>query len=99
MTQIHPLAVVDPQAEVGRSVTIGPFSLVEAGVQIGDECQLGSRVTLKTGTTLGFGNLIADGAVLGGLPQHLKAAANCGALTIGDRNVIREFVTIHGSLW
>lgn len=98
VTQIHPLAVVCPHANIGHSVTIGPFSVVEAGTEIGDGCQLASHVTVKTGTKLGRDNQVSEGAVLGGLPQHLKATEESGQLTIGDRNIIREFATIHRGL-
>ena len=98
VTQIHPLAVVCPHANIGHSVTIGPFSVVETGTEIGDGCQLASHVTVKTGTKLGRDNQVSEGAVLGGIPQHLKATEESGQLTIGDRNIIREFVTIHRGL-
>ncbi len=95
---IHRLADVSPQAELGNDVTVGPFSVVEQGTQIGDGCQLASHVVIKDGTSLGAGNRVHEGAILGGLPQHMKPIGHPGRLQIGDDNVIREHATIHRSL-
>ena len=95
---IHPLAIVSPYAVVGAGVTIGPFCVVEPGVEIGDGCQLASRVDLKTGTRLGRNNHVFEGAVLGGLPQHVHMPERPGQVQIGDGNVIRENVTVHRAL-
>lgn len=98
MTGIHPTACVDASARIGRQVTIGPFCVVEANVQIGDGCTLASHVCIKTDTTLGDGNEIGEGSVLGGRPQHLRAADAIGDLRIGSGNSIRENVTVHRGL-
>jgi UDP-N-acetylglucosamine acyltransferase len=95
---IHPLAAVSQYAQVGIGVSIGPFCVVEPGVEIGDGCQLASRVVVKTGTRLGRENHVFEGAVLGGLPQHIHMPENPGRVEIGDGNVIRENVTIHRAL-
>jgi UDP-N-acetylglucosamine acyltransferase len=95
---IHPLAIVSPYAEIGTGVRIGPFSVVEAGVVLGDGCNLASRVTVKSGTVLGRDNLILEGTVLGGMPQHVHMPEYPGAVTIGDGNVIRENVTVHRAM-
>ena len=98
MTQIHPSAYVSPAAELGRNVAIGPFSIVEDDAFIGDNCRLAGHVTIKSGTALGADNDVAEGAVLGGTPQHLKAGSELGTLLIGNGNRIREYVTIHRGL-
>lgn len=95
---IHPLAAVSPYALLGNGVTVGPFCVVEPGVEIGDGCQLASRVVIKTGTRLGRENHVFEGAVLGGLPQHIHMPECPGRVEIGDGNVIRENVTIHRAL-
>jgi UDP-N-acetylglucosamine acyltransferase len=95
---IHPLAVVSPHAELGTNVRIGPFCVVEAGVVLGDGCHLAARVTVKSGTVLGRDNLILEGSVLGGMPQHLHMPTHPGTVAIGDGNVIRENVTVHRAL-
>jgi UDP-N-acetylglucosamine acyltransferase len=95
VAHIHPLALVDPAAEIGRDVTIGPFSVVEAGSVIGDGCQLAARVIIKSRTTLGKCNEVGEGTVLGGKAQHVVESHPGGTLVIGDYNRIRENVTIH----
>ncbi len=98
MTQIHPSAYVSHKAELGRDVTIGPFSIVEDDVFVGNDCRLEGHVTIKSGTALGAHNHVAEGAVLGGVPQHTKAGSELGTLLIGNGNRIREYVTIHRGL-
>lgn len=98
MSRIHPFALISPQSQIGRDVTIGPFSVVEAGAVVGDRCNLAGRVTIKSGTILGPENEVHEGSVLGGKPQHLKAGEKLGELRIGRGNVIRENVTIHRGL-
>ncbi|MGI9455858.1 MAG: acyl-ACP--UDP-N-acetylglucosamine O-acyltransferase [Aeoliella sp.] len=92
---IHPLAEVSPSARLGADVSIGAFAVVEADVSIGDRCQLYARSTVKSGTTLGCDNIVGEGAVLGGMPQHLQQPDKPGQLIVGDRNVIRENATLH----
>ena len=95
---IHPLSLISPQAHLGQDLEVGPFSVIEAGARIGDGCQIGSHVVIKERTTLGKDNEIGDGAILGGLPQHLNAPPGAGRLEVGDHNVVRENVTLHRSL-
>jgi UDP-N-acetylglucosamine acyltransferase len=95
---IHPLAAVSPYAILGHDVKIGPFSVVESGVEIGDRTALASRVVLRSGTSLGCDNVVCEGAVLGGMPQHLQMPECPGRVAIGDGNVIRENVTIHRAM-
>ncbi len=95
---IHPLACVSPSAEIGRDVEIGPFSVVESKVTIGDECILESNVVVKQDTTLGAANHLFEGAVVGGMPQHAHMPEQPGRVVVGDSNVIRENVTIHRAL-
>jgi UDP-N-acetylglucosamine acyltransferase len=95
VAQIHPTAVVDPRAELGQGVVIGPWCLVEAGAIIGNDCRLEARAVVKGRTTLGCNNEIGEGAVLGGKAQHLHEQLPGGTLTIGSHNRIRENVTIH----
>ncbi|HWB11840.1 MAG TPA: acyl-ACP--UDP-N-acetylglucosamine O-acyltransferase [Pirellulales bacterium] len=96
--QIHPLAVVDPGAEIGRDVVIGPFCVIERGTVIGEGCVLESHVVVKQGTTLAPNNHVCEGAILGGLPQHLRMPPRVGKLVIGSENTIREHCTVHRAL-
>jgi UDP-N-acetylglucosamine acyltransferase len=95
---IHPLAVVSPHAELGTNVRIGPFCVVEAGVVLGDGCHLLGRVTIKSGTVVGRDNLIMEGTVLGGMPQHIHMPEHPGTTVIGEGNVFRENCTVHRAL-
>lgn len=95
MPRIHPLAYVDPQSELADDVEVGPFCVVESGVVIGSGTVLDSHATVKRGTTLGTGNYVGQGAVLGGDPQDRKYKGEPTFLRVGDRNVFREYVTIH----
>jgi len=96
--KLSPWAVVSPQARIGRDVRIGPFSVIEPDVTIEDGCVLHSRVVVKSGATLGPGNQIFEGAVIGGLPQHIHMPERPGRVVIGAGNTLRENVTIHRAL-
>jgi len=98
MANIHSTAVVSPKAELGKYVEVGPFTMIDDDVVIGDDCRLGARVTVKNGTRMGSGNEVAEGVVLAGSPQHLRAGNELGPLFIGNHNTIRENSTIHRGL-
>lgn len=98
MAQIHPFAVVHPEAVVGKDTEVGPFAVIEAGVVIGEGCKIAARASIKRGTILGKNNVLHEGAVLGGRPQHLGAPAEVGRLIVGDNNHFREHVTVHVGL-
>lgn len=95
---IHPQALVSPQANLGHAVTVGPFSIIEPDVVIGDNCTLAGRVIIKSGTTLGNNNTVYEGAVLGGFPQHTRMPERLGRVEVGSHNTIRENCTIHRAL-
>ncbi len=95
---IHPTAVVSREAELAPDVCIGPFAVVEAGCVIGPGSSIASRAVVKRGTTLGADNHVLEGAVLGGLPQHVHAPQSPGRLTIGSGNTFRENTTVHVAL-
>ena len=95
---IHPLAVVSPQAQIGRDVRIGPFAIVEDDVVIEDGCQLAGHAVVKNGTRLGPNNTICESAVIGGLPQHVRCPEKTGTVEIGQGNTIREFSTVHRAI-
>lgn len=95
MSNISPLAFVDPQAKIGENVKIGPFCFIDKGVEIGEGTELMNSVTVLQGTTLGKNNLLFPGAVIGAIPQDLKFKGEESTVVIGDNNRIRENVTIH----
>ncbi|HVL08527.1 MAG TPA: acyl-ACP--UDP-N-acetylglucosamine O-acyltransferase [Burkholderiaceae bacterium] len=95
MTQIHPTAIVDPQAELATDVSVGPYTVIGPNVQIGAGSRIGAHTVIEGHTTIGSGNRIGHYAALGGDPQDMKYRGEPTRLTIGDRNTIREFTTIH----
>ena len=92
--QIHPLAVVDPEAKLGDTNIIGPFCVIDKNVVIGDNNKLYNSVTLHFGTRLGNNNEIFPGASISTKPQDLKFQGEETTCEIGDNNSIRENVTI-----
>lgn len=95
MTQIHPTAIVSPGAQLGQDVEIGAFCTVGPQVQLGDGVRLVSHVVVEGATQVGAGTTIHSFAVLGGAPQHLAHKGEDTRLVIGERNIIREHVTMH----
>jgi len=95
MTQIHPTAIVSPGAQLGQDVEIGAFCTVGPQVQLGDGVRLVSHVVVEGATQIGGGTTIHPFAVLGGAPQHLAHKGEDTRLVIGERNIIREHVTMH----
>lgn len=93
--RIHATAVVETGADIDPSVTIGPFAVIGANVRIGADTSVGSHTVIEGYTTIGQGNRIGHFASIGGAPQDMKYAGEPTRLEIGDRNVIREFTTIH----
>jgi UDP-N-acetylglucosamine acyltransferase len=94
-TTIHPTAIVSPDAQLGEDVTVGPHAMIDGGVQVGDNCMIDALVRICEHTTLGSGNHVHQGAVLGDLPQDARFAGEVSYLTVGDNNQIREYVTFH----
>lgn len=95
LTDIHPTAVVHRKAELGSGVRIGPYSVIYEDVVIGDRTLVASHVCIESGTRIGSDCEICPMAVLGGAPQDLKYEGSPSGVAIGDRNTIREYVTIN----
>lgn len=93
---IHPTAIIDPGAELGADVEVGPYSVIDANVVVGARTVIGPHVHLTGNTTIGEDCVIHTGAVLGEPPQDRRYRRGVTSyLTIGHRNIIREFVTMH----
>ncbi len=92
---IHPLAVVQPGAELGADVTIGPFCAVGPNVRLGDRVVLRSHVSVDGHATLGAGCEIWPFASIGGKTQDLKYKGGAPRLVVGDNTVIRECATLN----
>ncbi len=93
--KIHPSAIVDPRAELGAGVEVGPFTIIDRDVVIGARTIVGPHVRITGRTSLGEDCVVHTGAVLGEPPQDHKYHDEVSYLRIGHRNVIREFVTMH----
>lgn len=92
---IHPSAVIEPGAKLGTGVRVGAFSYIGDEVQIGDGSYIGPHCSLHGPTRIGRDNRLAGHCAIGGDPQDKKYGAERVELLIGDRNTIREFVTIN----
>jgi len=92
---IHPQAIIEPGAVIGKNVSIGPWTHIAANVVIGDNCDISSHVVINGPTRIGQGNRIFQFASIGEDCQDLKYAGEPTELIIGDNNTFRESCTIH----
>ena len=100
MTNIHPSAVVDDNAELGDEVSIGPNCVIAGGVSIGSGTVLDANVVIEKNVRIGKDNRFFPNSVIGAWPQTLGLTeeSEIGGLVIGDGNVMHELVTIHSSM-
>jgi UDP-N-acetylglucosamine acyltransferase len=94
-TEIHAAAIVHPRAYVGAGTTIGPHATVGPNVRIGANCRIGASAVIDGWTDIGDDCEVYPFASIGQIPQDLKFRGEETRLTIGRRNIFREFVTIH----
>lgn len=94
-TLIHPTAVIHPNAQIHSSVQIGPYAVIGEYVSIGADTVIDAHVVIDGHTRIGQGNRIYPGAAIGLAPQDLKYKGAASLVEIGDRNTIREYVTIN----
>lgn len=94
MASIHPTAIVHPSAKVGADTSIGPYSVVGEHVVIGARNKIGSHVVIEGRTSLGDDNVVFQFASVGAIPQDLKYRGEASTLTIGNKNIIREYATL-----
>jgi len=88
-------AVVSPKAQLGAGVTVGPFSVISDDVVVGEGTSIGSNVVIHDGARIGKECTIFNGASIAAAPQDLKYAGETTYLEVGDKTVIREFVTLN----
>ncbi|MBI0320432.1 hypothetical protein JBF12_47320, partial [Streptomyces javensis] len=93
--KIHPTAIIDPSAQLGADIEVGAYTVIGPNCVIGDRTVIGPQVVLEEYTLIGQECQLRAGAVLGGTPQDAKFKGERSYVRIGDRNMIREFVTIH----
>jgi UDP-N-acetylglucosamine acyltransferase len=92
---VHKTAVVHPDARLEADVQVGPYCVIGPGVYVGRGTQIGSHVVIERDTRIGEKNRIASHATIGGDPQDLKYDGAPSFVEIGDRNMLREYVTIN----
>lgn len=95
MLEVHRTAVVHPTAKLAEGVRIGPYAVIGEQVSIGENTVIGPHAVVDAFSTLGRDCQVHAGAVIGGPSQDLKHQGEVSYLVIGDRNVIREYVTIN----
>ena len=93
--QVHPSAIVAPQAQLAPGVAVGPYCVIGAGVRVGADTWIGPHVVLDGRVRIGRGNRIYQFCSIGAPPQDKKYAGEDTAVEIGDGNTIREYVTIN----
>ena len=92
---IHPTAIIDPKAELGADVVVGPYCVIGPEVFIGDRCWLQNHVTVCGPTKIGKQNRFYAYCSIGQQTQDLKYAGEPTYLKIGDNNCFREFATVN----
>lgn len=92
---ISPLAYIDTEAKLGKNVTVHPFAYIDKNVEIGDNCTIMPYVSILSGTRMGVGNIVYQGAIIGATPQDFKFKGEDTLLKIGNHNTIREKVIIN----
>src|ERR1700739_3953328 len=94
-TNVHPTAIVDPGAKLAASCKVGPYCVIGADVELGDNCQLLSHVTIEGPTKIGADNSFFPYCAIGMAPQDVTYKGEATRLEIGEHNEIREYVTIN----
>jgi UDP-N-acetylglucosamine acyltransferase len=92
---IHKTAVIDSNAKISENVKIGPYCVIGPNVEIGDNSTIHSHVSISGNTIIGKNNKIYPFASIGSDPQDLKFNGEQTKLIIGNKNTIREYVTIN----
>lgn len=92
---IHATAIVDEKAKLGENVSIGPYSIIGSEVEIGAGTEIGPHVVIHGPTRIGEQNKIFQFSSIGEAPQDKKYNGEPTRLIVGDRNVIREYVTFN----
>ncbi len=94
-SDIHATAIIENGAKIGEGCQIGPYCKVDANVELADGCELISHVVVSGRTTIGKDTRIFPFASIGHQPQDLKYNGEPSTLTIGERCIIREGVTMN----
>jgi UDP-N-acetylglucosamine acyltransferase len=92
---VHPTAIVSPEAHLQEGVEVGPYSIIGPDVHIGAETVIGPHVVIECNTDIGERCRIFPFASLGGIPQDLKFRGEESRVTMGNDNTIREYATVN----
>ncbi len=92
---IHKTAIIDKKAKISKNVKIGPYSVIGPNVEISENVEIFSHVNISGNTKIGSETKIYPFASIGTDPQDLKYKGEKNTLIIGNKNVIREYVTIN----
>lgn len=92
---IHATAIVDKSARIADDVSVGPYTIIGAEVEIDRGTSIGPHIVINGPTSIGKDNRIFQFSSIGEIPQDKKFAGERTTLEIGDRNIIREFVTLN----
>ncbi|HOO59593.1 MAG TPA: acyl-ACP--UDP-N-acetylglucosamine O-acyltransferase [Candidatus Mcinerneyibacteriales bacterium] len=97
MASIHPTAIIGEDVQLGVGVFVGPYAVIEDHVKIGDGCSVGAHALIHSYVSMGRENKIYPFCDIGGEPQDIKFENKESWVVMGDRNLIREYATIHRS--
>ncbi len=92
---LHPTAIIDAKAQLGANVKVGPYSLIGAQVKLHDNVEVAGHVVIAGPCEIGSGTVIYPFASIGQPPQDLKFKGEETRLIVGQRNIIREYVTLN----
>jgi len=96
--RLHPTALIDPHAQLGEEVEVGPYAILGAGVRIGARTRIGPHACLRGPLVLGEENVVSFACSLGHDPQVKGKAGPFGGVRIGSRNVFREYAQVQRSM-
>jgi UDP-N-acetylglucosamine acyltransferase len=92
---IHPTAIIEPGAQLGTGVEVGPYAVIGAEVRLGDRCKVEHHASLIGKSEIGPDNHFHPFVAIGGRTQDLKYTGEPTYVTIGARNTFREFMTVN----
>lgn len=92
---IHPRALIHPSARISSGTVVGPDVVIDEHVEIGTDCEIRARAIITGHTKIGSRTQIGYGAIVGAEPQDLAYKPCLSYTSVGDDNIIREYVTIH----
>jgi UDP-N-acetylglucosamine acyltransferase len=93
--KIHPTAIISPKAELAASVTVGPYSVIGDQVILHEDVEVGSQTVIEGPSEFGSGTVFFPFVSAGQAPHDLKFKGEKSWLRAGERNIFREFSTIH----